>query len=66
MIRQRQVSAVQAVQRTLKKLKEQASAEGSSSDEFEELRKWTEIAERMATEASLEVQVPQFEVIVCR
>ena len=29
------------------KLKEQASAEGSSSDEFEELRKWTEIAERI-------------------
>ena len=74
-IRQRQVSAVQAVQRvswsshgfsSLKKLKGQASAEDSSSDQFEELRKWTMIAERMATEASLEVQVPQFEVIVCR
>ena len=39
---------------------------GSSGDEVEELRKWTEIAARMATEASWEVQIPQSEVIVCR
>ena len=38
----------------------------SSGDEVEELKKWTEIATRMATEASREVQVPQSEVIVCR
>ena len=49
-----------------KKLQEQASVAGSSGDEVEELRKWTEIAARMATEASWEVQIPQSEVIVCR
>ena len=54
------------LQRDVKKLKKQASVAGSSGDEFEELRKWTEIAARMATEACWEVQIPQSEVLVCR
>ena len=54
------------LQEDVKKLQEQASVACSSGDEVEQLRKWTEIAARMATEASWEVQVPQSEVIVCR
>ena len=54
------------LQEEVKNLQDQASVAGSSGDEVEELRKWTEIAARMATEASWEVQVPQSEVIVCR
>ena len=54
------------LQEEVKKLQEQASVAGSSGDEVEELRKWTEIAARMATEACWEVQIRQSEVIVCR
>ena len=52
-----------SLQEEVKKLTEQSSAVSSSSDEFEELRKRAEIAERMAKVASSEVQAP---VIVCR
>eukprot|EP00450_Noctiluca_scintillans_P036574 CAMPEP_0194551960 /NCGR_PEP_ID=MMETSP0253-20130528/96483_1 /TAXON_ID=2966 /ORGANISM="Noctiluca scintillans" /LENGTH=1024 /DNA_ID=CAMNT_0039399425 /DNA_START=22 /DNA_END=3096 /DNA_ORIENTATION=+ len=52
-----------SLQEEVKKLKEQASAAGPSSDEFEELKKRAELAERMAKEqeASWEVLRQQSE-----
>ena len=50
-----------SLQEEVEELKEQTSAVGSSSEEFEELRTRAEIAERMVPEASWEVKAPQVE-----